>query len=441
MHRLLLGIGLVLVLAGASLGLVALLRSGSDSAGSSQTTAPSGGQSAELAVAFWRSRTESDPTDFVAYSKLGLAYARYARETGDNTAYASAQAALESSLRLRPDDIEARVALAEVMLARHEFVPALETAQLAYAADPDATAALATVGDAHLALGNYDEGLAAYEALAEVATGPAVLSRLAYVVELYGDPEEAIELMREAEAAASERSSSPERLAWYRTQLGDLLFKVGSYDEARTWYERSLEALPSYAFALGGLARVETAAGNYDGAIALYEDALSSRAEPPFHAALGDLFNALGDDAKAQEHYATARALSQYEVESGIPHIHEFVMLHAAYGVETEGSVDLALAQLAGRRDIYSYDAAAWALYHAGRYAEAAPLIEQALRLGTQDAQLLYHAGMIFRALGDEAQARTLLEQSLELSPHFSLRGRAEAQAALSELLAAVNAS
>ena len=42
----------------------------------------------------------------------------------------------------------------------------------------------------------------------------------------------------------------------------------------------------------------------------------------------------------------------------------------------------------------------AWALYQAGQYAAAYDFSRQALQLGTQDALLLFHAGMIAERLG-----------------------------------------
>ena len=60
-----------------------------------------------------------------------------------------------------------------------------------------------------------------------------------------------------------------------------------------------------------------------------------------------------------------------------------------------------------------------------------------ALRLGTRDARLLFHAGMIHKALGDPDRARDYLGQALALNPRFhpiagrdrrARAGRAEAR-------------
>ena len=45
--------------------------------------------------------------------------------------------------------------------------------------------------------------------------------------------------------------------------------------------------------------------------------------------------------------------------------------------------------------------------------------IKEALKLGTRDSKLFYHAGMIAQAAGDPATATSYLKQALDLSPEF----------------------
>ena len=44
----------------------------------------------------------------------------------------------------------------------------------------------------------------------------------------------------------------------------------------------------------------------------------------------------------------------------------------------------------------------------------------EALRLGTRDARLFYHAGMIERALGNVGAAARYLRLALDTNPHFN---------------------
>ncbi|MCC6790071.1 MAG: hypothetical protein IT336_00205, partial [Thermomicrobiales bacterium] len=78
----------------------------------------------------------------------------------------------------------------------------------------------------------------------------------------------------------------------------------------------------------------------------------------------------------------------------------------------------------------------AWCLYRAGHIDEAWTYAQEALRLGTRNASLLFHAGMIAAALGDSQSASTYLSQALALNPHFSPIYATVAQETLSGLQA-----
>jgi Flp pilus assembly protein TadD len=76
----------------------------------------------------------------------------------------------------------------------------------------------------------------------------------------------------------------------------------------------------------------------------------------------------------------------------------------------------------AARPSIYGDDLLAWALARSGRCAEARPWSRRALRLGTHDALLFFHRGMIERCLGHGSEARAWLARAMTLNPAFSTR-------------------
>jgi hypothetical protein len=55
-----------------------------------------------------------------------------------------------------------------------------------------------------------------------------------------------------------------------------------------------------------------------------------------------------------------------------------------------------------------------------------------AQRLGTRDARLSYHAGMIAQAAGDDASATRFLREAVDAAPSLPLPYAASAQAMLS---------
>ncbi|MEO7520339.1 MAG: hypothetical protein ABIW79_00855, partial [Gemmatimonas sp.] len=90
-----------------------------------------------------------------------------------------------------------------------------------------------------------------------------------------------------------------------------------------------------------------------------------------------------------------------------------------------------AQSELVNRRDIYGYDLLAWSLFKSGRAAEAKDAMQHALAQGTQDAMLLYHAGMIEQATGHLENARGFLRRALAIAPTFDGFAAPKARAAL----------
>jgi tetratricopeptide (TPR) repeat protein len=93
------------------------------------------------------------------------------------------------------------------------------------------------------------------------------------------------------------------------------------------------------------------------------------------------------------------------------------------------------------RRDIYAYDVLAWNLYRSGKAEEAREEITSALRLGTRDAKLFYHAGMIYHRLGDKPKAHKYLRLALETNPHFHILFADEAAQTLKALEGSENSA
>jgi Tfp pilus assembly protein PilF len=112
----------------------------------------------------------------------------------------------------------------------------------------------------------------------------------------------------------------------------------------------------------------------------------------------------------------------------------ELALFDADHGQDPAGTLALARAVYARRPSVKAADTLAWALFKAGQPAEARRYADQALRLGTHDALMLYHAGVIAQAAGDTAAARDFLTRALSLNQHFSPLYAPLAQQALTRL-------
>ncbi len=101
--------------------------------------------------------------------------------------------------------------------------------------------------------------------------------------------------------------------------------------------------------------------------------------------------------------------------------------------MKTEEAYANAKKEYEVRRDVYGADALAWTALKANKIDEAKVAIRDALSLGTQDARLFYHAGMIARARGDKSSARDYLQRAIKLNPQFDPLQAAVARKALEE--------
>ena len=383
---------------------------------------------------FWRARVEADPRDYISMTLLGQTFLRQARETGDTSNLARAEAALQGALAINPRYEPMLTYLAVLRYTQHDFVAALDLATRSYASDPRQHQALATIGDAQLELGRYDEAAATFRALAEKAPGPAADSRLSRLAWLRGQTGEALSLAQGAVEEAQRLGLQGESLAWYHFQLGELLFSGGRYDEATQQYEAAGARFPSYYLSFAGIGKARAAQGRYPEAITSYERAVAIVPHPDLLAALGDLYTLTGRTAEAAQQYETIEFIGKLEAMNEVLYNRQLVIFRANHDRLIAEAVAAAEGEYATRRDIFGADALAWALYKAGRYDEAATYSDRALALGTRDAALRYHAGMIAARRDDPHRARQMLQEALAINPGFDPLQATVARQMLAEL-------
>jgi tetratricopeptide (TPR) repeat protein len=349
----------------------------------------------------------------------GISYQQRARETGDAAYLTKSEQVLRRALALDPREPVASEGLAALALSRHEFGKALRLARRAQKLSPDSTRPLALAGDALIELGRYDEAFAAYDLIGTRKPGLSAYARISYARELIGDRAGAIDAMRLAVAAAPPRG---EPAAWTHVELAKLHFGQGDLAAARREYRVALRVFPGYVYALDGLAHVEAARGHRAKAIELAASAAARVPQPQFVVTLGDLYRAAGRHSDAERQYRLLGAIKRLLGANGVRTELELALADVDRGVELENALRRARNAHALRPSIQADDILAWALARNGRCSEARQLSNRSLRLGTRDALLFFHRGMIERCLGNDAAARRWFSRALDLNPHFSLR-------------------
>lgn len=393
-------------------------------------------QATDHLIQFYQQRVSRDPDDFFNYNKLGAAYIQKARETGDIAYYDLAEKAFRRSLELVSDHPVAATAttyLAAVYFAKHRFRDALTWAQKALEFGSGDLSPYSIVGDAYLEMGEYEKASLAYAKLQGLRGPVSAHSRLSYLQFLRGDPQGAIQLMRKAVTAGLAGNAHPENIAWSQVQLGEELFSIGDVTGAEKSYQDALVTYPEYHRALAGLAKVRSAQKKYEEAIGLYQKAIAIIPLPDYAAALGDVCAKLDRPDEAKKQYDLVEYIGYLNTLNQTLYNRELALFYADHDRKLPESLALARRELEVRRDIYTYDVLAWTLYKNEEPQEALTAMLEALKLGTKDARLFFHVGMIYRRLEKNATAREYLQRALSLNPHFHIFQATEAERTLRE--------
>lgn len=366
-----------------------------------------------------QAKIEQAPDAAEGYNLLASAYSQKARETGDFSLNSRAEAALARSLSVEPDNYDALKLRARLLLTYHRFREALDMARRAQAMRPRDHDVYGALTDALVELGDYEEAAAAAQTMINLRPDTSSYSRVSYLRELHGDTEGAIEAMSVAVRAASPQD--PENLAWCRVQLGSLLMNAGRLAEAEREFDHALRLLPEYRMALEAKARARVAAGDLESAADIYRQEQERNPDSADAAlALGDLYTRTGRAEEAARQYELFETLER-ENAAAENDWHHLIYFWADHDRNLGEAVSLARQAREARRDIHTCDALAWALFKQGSLAEAKAAIDEATRLGTRDARILYHAGLIYNRLGDRPKAAQYLKLALATNASFDV--------------------
>jgi tetratricopeptide (TPR) repeat protein len=379
---------------------------------------------AERSIAQANRMIEKNQQNFEAYNALALALSRRARETSDVKYYAQAEEALQKSFAIAPENFDGKRTHVWLLLGKHEFAAALEEAKMLNKKMPDDVMVYGFLTDANVELGNYKEAETAAQWMLDLRPGNLPgLTRAAYLRELFGDIEGALDLMNMA--LQSTPPSEVEDAAWIVTQMAHLELARGNTAQAEKHLQQAVSFFPGYHYALGNLAKVRIQQKRYDEAIHLLEQRYQAA---PHAENLYDFAEALqlaGRNDNAKKAFAEFERKSLLETNRGDNSNRELIFYYADYAHEPVKALEVASREFARRRDVYTLDSYAWALHVNGRDQEASKQIEAALAVGIRDAKLIRHASEIGLKAVDNTAAHKYLQQAVFLNTSESEQARA----------------
>jgi len=384
---------------------------------------------AEQAMAAANRLIEKSPRNFEAYNALALALSRRARETSDVRFYNQAEETLKTSFEISADNFDGARIHVWLLLGKHEFSAAREEALKLNKRTPDDVMVYGFLTDANVELGNYKDAESAAQMMLDLRPGNTPgMTRGAYLRELFGDVDGALELMNMA--LTSTPPTEVEDAAWITTQMAHLNLSVGRIAEAEKQLQQALQLFPGYHYALGNLAKVRIQQKRYSEAVELLRVRYIAAPHAENLYDLAEVLELAGQKAEAAAAFAEFEKKSLLETGIADNSNHELILYFADHARQPGKALEVAQREFSRRRDVFTLDCYAWAL-HANRLdQEARRQIDQALAVGIRNARLFRHAGEIALSQGDRAAAENFFRQAAGLNTLES----EQAQATLAQI-------
>ena len=339
--------------------------------------------------------------------RLADALLRQMRVTGNAGLAHEAEQVLNRAISDDANDHGACRMLAAVLVSQHRFRDGRAQGERCLAREPGDTWLLGVIADANVELGDYEAAWTAIDAMAARRPNAAAYARASYARELQGDLLGALEVMQMSLSATAPFDS--ESIAWHHTQLGHLQLELGRADAAARSFAHADHVFANYPAALQGRVRMLMARRAFDAALQLVQESPDAWAAPQRFALLGDLYAALGDTTAADRSYGLAEAAWI----SDVPEPTQLARFLAERDRRANLALQVAREELTRRRDIFTEDAYAWASFRSGHLDEAQAAIARALRTGTADRVIRYHAAALAAERGDRQMARRHLDIAL----------------------------
>lgn len=391
--------------------------------------APAGTSQTDKALAEALSKARQTPQDAVAWINLGDALAQVSRDTGNRKYRDLAETAYQRALKLNPQSKDAMVGMAWVENGRGALDRSADWANRALALDENNAAARGIIGDAAMALGDYERASENYQKMMALKPDLSSWSRGATLMWVNGSRSKAIWLM---EKAIKADAPYVENNAWCRAKYAMMLFDDGAILPAAQALEPALAAGSRNRQVLLAAGTIAAARHDPDAAQRHYRKALEAGPDQEAFAALGDLCAVKGDKQEAEKYYAGVESFSKANPDAVAD-----PAFMAKFDADHDRNLSDALRFAEAHqltKNVLEADLVAWIYFKNGDQPHAIAAMKYALSRNTPDAAMQFHAGMIAAAVGDQISAQKHLQQALSYNPHFSVLQAPVAVAALEKL-------
>lgn len=347
--------------------------------------------------------------------QIATIYMAEARITGEHPYYYPAVLKiLDGVLSMDPRNFEATTFKASVKMSQHHFAEARELAEQARQINPSNAYVYGVLVDANVELGNYEEAVAVSDKMQALKPSLESYSRASYLREIYGNYPSSIEAMKLAVQAGLPGS---EPYCWSKNTLAHLYIVTGQLDKAENEFKEILAIRPSYAFALGGQAQVQTLRKEYDKALVTLGKASAIMPEFSFHEQMAEIYALQGNKGKAATAYAEVVKMLDEDAQSGHTVDLELCRLYTKTG-QLDSAAYYGQKEFAKRpKNIDVNHAMATVAFQKNDLKKAQEYIEVAMRTGSKDPELLQQASQIALAMGNVGESKKLIAEAKKVNP------------------------
>lgn len=350
-------------------------------------------------------KIEKNNTDVKSMLALSGIYMQEARITGNYAYYNEAATQLiDKVLALDVSNFEALSFKTTILLSKHQFEDALKLAEQLKQMFPYNAYVYGMLVDANVELGNYAAAVEAADKMISLRPDIRSYSRIAYLREIHGDINGAIDAMQMAVNAGAPGDETTE---WCRIQMGKLLEQSGKLKEAEMHYRISIANRENYPYALAGLARVATEQRDYAKALSLFKQADSIISDHTFKEGIKKIYELTGEKEKAE---MLAKEILNHMKEISKSGNEDHEMAHAYMSVKDYNkALEYALKEYKRRQgNIEANETVAMIYIEKGDYNNALPFIERALSTNNKNPELLLHAVLVYEKTGNIEKAKTI---------------------------------
>lgn len=366
-------------------------------------------------IELYQSKLQQDPKSGMFLTALANAYWKQGKATGEVSWHLLAeQTALRSIAELPFENSGAKLILAQIAQARHEFQQARAIALEVLKVSPRNDEARSILATCALATGNLMEAETQIKLLVDRAPNLANLTKQALLEEAQGKPT-TIETFRLA--IQTEEAGEIGESALVRVLLGRHFADRGDLDRAESLYQESLKILPRYPLALLYLAALQIRRGQYSEADRTYDQVIvySQQATNIYdhtilrgRAKIRQLRNEPYQELLQEAEKILRKETNAGHENGGFGHQRELAQLLLDRNQNQDAIEALRLMQqeINLRKDAKTWSTLASAWMVNDRLPEAQNAIQSALKSGIQNPVIFMKAALIEQKMGNSIQAK-----------------------------------